>query len=273
VAQTAAVTDPAPGAAIPMRAVANLRDLGRWRSRAGGTVRPGVVYRSAGLATATDEDLAALAGLGIRTVYDLRTAGERAAQPDRIPGSAAGVVVDVLGDSIASVPAHLMQLVVDPPRATAELAGGRAQALFAQAYRDIVLLPSAHVALRSLYQGLLDESRRPVLIHCTTGKDRTGWAAAALLMLLGVPDEDVMAEYLLTNAQLLPAVQPLFDAFAAGGGDPDVLLPVLGVRPEYLESARAHMTRGFGSVEGYFQEALGFDPSAQAALRDCLLLR
>jgi protein-tyrosine phosphatase len=256
-----------------MQAVANLRDLGGWRSCLGGAVRSGVVYRSAGLAAATDEDLAALAGLGIRTVYDLRTRGERTAQPDRIPDSATGVVADVLGDSIASVPAHLMQLVVDPPRATRALAGGAAEALFDQAYRDIVLLPSAHAAFRSLFLGLVEQARRPALIHCTTGKDRTGWAGAAMLMLLGVPGEDVMAEYLLTNEQLLPALQPLFDAFAAGGGDPDVLLPVLGVRPEYLESALAHMTSSFGSVEGYFRDALGIDESAQAALRDGLLLR
>jgi protein-tyrosine phosphatase len=267
------MTDPAPGAAIPMQAVANLRDLGGWRSRTGGTVRSGVVYRSAGLAAATDEDLSALAGLGIRTVYDLRTAAERTAQPDRIPGLAGAVVLDVLGDSVASVPAHLMELVVDPPRATRELAGGAAEALFAQAYRDILLLPSAHAALRVLFLGLLDGARRPALIHCTTGKDRTGWAAASLLMLLGVPDEDVMAEYLLTNTQLLPALQPLFDAFAVGGGDPDVLAPVLGVRPEYLESALAHMTTGFGSVEAYFRDALGIDEAAQAALRDGLLVR
>jgi len=45
------------------------------------------------------------------------------------------------------------------------------------------------------------------------------------------------------------------------------------VRPEYLESALAHMTSSFGSVEGYFRDALGIDESAQAALRDGLLLR
>jgi protein-tyrosine phosphatase len=256
-----------------MQAVANLRDLGGWRTRAGGLVRSGVVYRSAGLGTATEDDLAALASLGIRTVFDLRTAGERSAQPDRIPAAATGVVADVLGGSVGSVPAHLMDLLVDPPRATLALADGAAEGMFDQAYRDIVLLRSAHAAFRSVYTGLLDAPLRPVLVHCTTGKDRTGWAAAALLMLLGVPDEDVMAEYLLTNEQLLPALQPLFDAFAAGGGDPDVLLPVLGVRQEYLESAVAHMTDGFGSVEGYFRDALGIDESAQAALRDALLLR
>jgi protein-tyrosine phosphatase len=262
---------PSPGSAIPMQAVANLRDLGGWAAADGSVVRSGIIYRSAGLGAATDRDVAALEALGIRTVYDLRTAPERAAQPDRIPRMATGVVADVLGDSTDSVPAHLMDLLVDPPRATRALAGGRAAALFDQAYRDIVLLPSAHAAFRALYLGLLDGPSRPVLVHCTTGKDRTGWAAAALLMLLGVPDEDVMAEYLLTNEQLLPALQPLFDAFAAGGGDPEVLRPVLGVRAAYLEDARAQMAAQYGSVQGYFDEALGLDAASQRELRALLL--
>ena len=66
-------------------------------------------------------------------------------------------------------------------------------------------------------------------LHCTTGKDRTGWAAAALLMLLGVSYDDVLTDYLLTNQQLLPSMQPLLDRFAAEGGDPELLLPVFGV--------------------------------------------
>lgn len=265
------MTAPAPGAAIGMQAVANLRDLGGWPSRRGGRVRFGVVFRSAGLAMATPGDVATLAGLGIRTVYDLRTVGERTAQPDRVPDSVRTVVADVLGDSVASVPAHMMDLLVDPPRATRALVGGRAEALFDQAYRDIVLLPSARAAFRSLYTGLLDDGGRPVLVHCTTGKDRTGWAAAALLLLLGVPDEAVMAEYLLTNEHLLPALQPLLDGFAAGGGDPEVLLPVLGVRRAYLEGALGLMAADFGTVEDYFRDALGIDSAAQESLRTSLL--
>jgi protein-tyrosine phosphatase len=88
-----------------------------------------------------------------------------------------------------------------------------------------------------------------------------------MLMLLGVPDDLVMKEYLLTNAQLLPAEKPVFDRFQAQGGDPDLIRPVIGVEPEYLEVALDEMRKRFGTVEGYFSEGLNIGEGAQKALR------
>jgi protein-tyrosine phosphatase len=264
-------TGAAPGAPIALESVANLRDVGGWRTGEGEVVRPGVLYRAAGLGRATDADVASLAGLGIGTVFDLRTAGERVAQPDRLPPSSSLVVADVLGDHLDSVPAHMFSLLADPVRATEELSGGRAEALLMQAYEQIVTLPSAHAAFASLYRHLA-VSGPAVLVHCTTGKDRTGWAAAALLLLLGVPEEDVMAEYLLTNEQLLPALAPMFTAFAEAGGDPAVLLPVLGVRSEYLRLALDLVVAAHGSLDGYFRGALGLEEQVMTDLRSRLLL-
>ena len=60
---------------------------------------------------------------------------------------------------------------------------------------------------------------------------------------MGVPTDDVYREYLLTNDQLIPALEPIFTAFAAAGGDPAVLRPVLGVDRAYLERAFSAMQR------------------------------
>jgi protein-tyrosine phosphatase len=251
--------------------VANLRDLGGWRTRDGAEVRGGRLFRSAGLGFATEGDVAELGRLGIRTVVDLRTAGERTAQPDRLPDAARVVVADVLADFADSLPAHMYDLLQDPVRATAALSGGRAEALLVGAYEQFVTLPSAHAAFAQLYRHLARDGADPVLVHCTTGKDRTGWAAAALLLLLGVPREDVMAEYLLTNEQLLPALSHMFTAFADAGGDPEVLHPVLGVRAEYLDHALQLVEARHGSIEGYFAGALGLADHDRAALRAQLL--
>lgn len=260
-----------PGAGIALQSVANLRDLGGWRTGDGTVVRPGRLYRSAGLWHATDADVARLGRLGIATVFDLRTAGERSTQPDRLPDTATLVVADVLGDAEDSVPAHMFDLLSDPIRATVALADGRAEALLTRAYEQIVTLPSAHAAFASLYRHLAGGGEWPVLVHCTTGKDRTGWAAAALLLLLGVPEQEVMAEYLLTNEQLLPALSPLFTAFAEGGGDPAVLHPVLGVREQYLHRALELVESEHGGLERYFHDALGLGEDEQDALRSRLL--
>jgi protein-tyrosine phosphatase len=185
------------------------------------------------LAKLGGDDLVAFAALGIRTVYDLRTGAERAVHSDHLPAGTQLTILDVLADETSAAPAQLAEALHDPQAAAAALGDGKAQVLFVRAYRDLVTLPSAISADRRLFTGLADEQHRPALFHCTTGKDRTGWAAAALLTLLGVSDVGVMADYLLTNDELLPQLEPIFDRFRAGGGDPSVLRPVLGVDASY----------------------------------------
>jgi len=256
-----------PGQSIAIASVPNLRDLGGWPTRDGGYVRAGLLYRSIELDKLAGADMAAFAGLGIRSVYDLRTEAERTAQPDRLPPGTEYVVVDVLKDSVNAAPAQLFKVLADPQAAEEMLGGGKGLALFESGYREIFSLPSARAAYHRLFSDLTREEHRPALVHCTTGKDRTGWAAASLLMLLGVSDDLVMKEYLLTNAQLLPAEKPLIEHFQAQGGDPDVLRPVVGVAPEYLEAALDEMRKEFGAIGGYFSEGLKIDEGAQKALR------
>ena len=57
--------------------------------------------------------------------------------------------------------------------------------------------------------------------------------------VLGVPDDLVRRDYLLTNTELLPAEQPMLDRFRALGGDPDVLRPVVAVAPAGIVSVVA----------------------------------
>lgn len=252
---------------IPLHSAPNLRDLGGLRT-VGGVVRSGAVYRSATLARLQGDDLESFRRLGITTVYDLRTAGERGASPDQLPEGVKLVALDVLADSTTDVAAGVGQLAGDPAALAASLGDGRGAALMRDSYRNIVSLPSALSAYRSFYFDLIDPARSgAALFHCTTGKDRTGWAAASLLLLLGVSEEDVRADYLETNADLLPALQPLLAAAAEKGVDTQLLLPVLGVRGEYLDAAMDEARSRFGSIEGYATVGLGLNASDLDALR------
>ena len=259
------------GRSIAIAAVPNLRDLGGWPTRDAGHVRTGLVYRSTELNRLAGADMAAFTALGIRSVYDLRTAAERRAQPDRLPPGTGYVALDVYADSADAVPAQLLNVRSDPKAAAAMLGGGRALPLFEGGYREIVSLPSACAGYGRLFRDLTREEHRPALFHCTTGKDRTGWAAAALLLLLGVSDDLVMREYLLTNDELLPAEQPVLDHFRALGGDPELLRPVVAVAPEYLAAALDEMRRRFGGIDGYFAVGLKIDEATQNALRAVLV--
>jgi protein-tyrosine phosphatase len=259
-----------PGASIPIASLPNLRELGGWATADGGTVRRGQVFRSTALNALAGDDVALFVNLGIRTVYDLRTEAERIKQPDLIPDGVELGKIDVMADASGAAPAQTIKLLKNPQAAEELLGEGKGEQSFINGYREFVTLPSARSGYHRLFTELADPKHRPGLFHCTTGKDRTGWAAAALLLLLGVGEDDVMEEYLLTNTQLLPRLQPVFDHFAAAGGDPDVLLPVLGVEGEYLEASLGEMRAQYGTIEQYFTDGLQIDAPTQSTLRAAL---
>jgi protein-tyrosine phosphatase len=250
----------------------NFRDVGGHDTLDGGRVSRGLLYRSTDLARLDPPGMAALERLGIRAVYDLRTEVERASNPDRVPPGTGHVVLDVLRDAPEDAsPARLMALLSDPVAAEAALGDGRGLTIFEMKYREFVFLPSARAGFGTLFRSLAEPVNRPALIHCTTGKDRTGWAAAALLLFLGVPEDVVMDEFLASTTPLLAAFEPQFRQYAAAGGDPALLRQLIGVRPAYLHAALGEMRARFGTVDRYVTEGLGVDPRAQRALRAAFL--
>jgi len=255
-------------AAVHIASMPNFRDAGGHRTAGGGIMRSGLLYRSDHVGPLSPAEARVVAGLGIRVVYDLRTAAERSMTPDeRIPG-ARRVALDLMADDEQAAPAQLLRLLEHPRVAKAALGGGKAAALFVEGYRSVVTLPSARAGLGRLYRGLLQDADLPALCHCTTGKDRTGWTCAALQTLLGVPHDEVLQDFLASNRYILPKYQAHIDEFAARGGDPALLVPVLSVLPEYLDASFEEVRRSYGSIEGYFGDALGIDARMQQALHD-----
>ncbi len=255
------------GAALP--AIPNLRDAGGVPAGHGRTVRPGRLFRSVDLSRAEDADLAGLAGLGVRTVFDLRTAVERESAPDRLPAGAVDRHLDVFRDFQRASAANLREIIFDPDLVERFVRGGRARGFMLESYQAMVTLPSAHESYRELLRGL--GAGGPVLVHCTTGKDRTGWAVALTLLLLGVDESAVYADYLRTNDDLVPLLEPVFAGFEAGGGSRADLLPLLSVRAEYLDAARERVARDHGDVHAYANTALGLTDDDLAALAAALL--
>lgn len=252
---------------VVLKSVLNMRDLGGLPV-AGGTMRSGQVYRSASLANLSDADKPAFEQRNITTIFDLRTAGEASGAPDVVPNGARSFGLDVLADSPAAAAGNINEMLANPALLADALGGGKAAEMLTESYRDIVGLPSALSAYRSFFLSLADPNRGgAALFHCTTGKDRTGWAAAALLTLLGATKETVLADYLQTNTDLVPALQPLIDRAAAGGIDTELILPVLGVDESYLAAAFDEVTKRFGDMDGYFTRGLGLNPEHIAAIR------
>jgi protein-tyrosine phosphatase len=262
---------PAPGADIPVRTLPNLRDLGGYATADGKVVRHGRLYRSVLLGRMSDEDAATVGEMGLKTVFDFRTAAEFEASPDRDVG-ARPVNLDVLADRTGEGPASLLAKMDDPEAIRAALSSGQGAEMMRTAYRELIELPSANRSYSEFFTTVAAADSLPALFHCTTGKDRTGWAAAATLLFLGVEEEDVYSDYLLTNERLLPALKPILSHIEEAGIEFDLLRPVIGVDRSYLQTAIDLMKERYGSIDGYMREGLELDGETLEALRGRLLV-
>ena len=255
--------------AIEIPGITNLRDVGGQATVDGRTVRAGQLYRSGQLDHA-DEHMALLEALDLAVVYDLRTEGEATTLPDRLPPGVELVHLDVLAGAESSVAAHLEDLFTDPVKADEILRSGDIAAHYLSTYRGLVSLASARSSYTTLYTDLASRSD-VALFHCTAGKDRTGWAAVALLTLLGVDSDTVTSDYLSSTRPVIESFRVVFERFEEAGGDPEVLIPVFAVTESYLSAAQETVRDEFGGIEGWFREGLGLDDSTLSALRSRLL--
>ncbi|MFE0103340.1 tyrosine-protein phosphatase [Streptomyces sp. NPDC059009] len=242
---------------IKLDGTVNFRDAGGYRTADGHWVTMGAVYRSDALDKLTAADLAKLRRLGIGTDIDLRMESERGKDPDRVPQGTSYVVADVLAGS---------GTFTSMPRTAAE-----AVAMMTEGEKFMVSGDSAKSAYTDVFSRIgAARGQRGVLFHCTAGKDRTGWANAALLTALGVPRATVMDDYLASNDYRAEA-----DAAALAALPPEqaaVYKPLLDVRPEYLNSGFAEVEEKFGSFRTYEKRALGLDARELRELRRELLV-
>lgn len=236
----------------------NLRDIGGHRTIDGGKVRTGLAYRSGALNLLDPAERQQLLDAGIRRVCDLRTDAERAEGPDLLPDGVDYLVCDVQRGGGHG--ADIAALFSAPEGAEALASPASAERFLTEVYRGFVTTAAAHAAYRDLLRALREPG---TIIHCTAGKDRTGWGAAVLLTLLGVDHDTVMADYLASNELLADSYAGVYALVP----DPEVVRPLLEVREAYLDAALDTAAQRYGGVEGYAREALGLTSADLAALR------
>jgi protein-tyrosine phosphatase len=251
---------------IQLASLPNLRDLGGVPTAAGPT-RWGQVFRSTSLDRITEDDAGRLDDLGIGLVIDLRGQFERDHFPDRLPSGCGYLALDVFADAQVTDPSIVGRVMSDPVGPPAWLADGRSEHFMLNAYWDLVALPSALAAYRTMMLAMADPGSGPILFHCATGKDRTGWAAAVLLEIAGAARADIMADYLRTTIEMEHVIGPILSRYERLGGDPEALRPLVSVAPQFLEAAYRAVAEQFGSVTGYLHEGLGLHPREVAAVR------
>jgi len=253
---------------IRLEGVSNFRDYGGYPTQGGGRMKTGLLYRSANHAKATDADLEAIAALGIGVVVDLRRPGERTRDPSRRHPTFAGMVIDNdIGDTTE-----------DP-----WLAFVRASDLSTDSFRGHGLgyyreapFEERHIDLFKRYFHALADNDQAVLIHCAAGKDRTGLLAALTHHVAGVHPDDIMADYLLTNAAInyelvIPLVSEMMAAQTGRTPEPEAVRVAIGVDPTYLETAFTVIRDAHGDLDAYLERVIGVDGPFREQLRRRLL--
>lgn len=232
--------------------VFNFRDLGGLLGHDGRPVLPGRLFRADLLSYLDSADQQCFAGLGIRTVVDLRRPNE-VAEEGRIPAFGEFNYRHV----------HLVHEVWPP----AEFADSMDRARYlAQRYREMT--DQATAGFAEALRMIADANHAPLVFHCIAGKDRTGVLAALTLNLLGVSDADVAVDFALSEAAEEPAWRRRHrdnpERLAQRWTHFEVC-PAEGILL-FLDELRAR----HGSVEGYVY-AIGVTPSEVAAMRAHLL--
>ena len=237
-----------PSRSLPMAGATNFRDLGGYAGQDGRAVKWRRIFRSDHLAGLTPADQALLAELGVTRAIDFRGKAEGAAYAYAIPGVAYHPLV---------IEPTVVQRALELQATGRALTAQDAVGLMQDTYRGFVHENAPRFA--ELFRLLL-ASDAPTVFHCTAGKDRTGFAAALILLALGVPRETVMQDYLLTNnLYRRPA--------GMGSHAPEEVLTVLWrVQEEFLDAALHRVDQDYGCVQAYLVDVLGVDAAAQRQL-------
>jgi protein-tyrosine phosphatase len=259
-----------------LRNVTNFRDIGGAQTACGGRVRTGVVYRSGHLADVDADDLARLEALGIRTVIDFRTRTDVASDGGSpLPGGGSPLprgarhVPLPIGDP-ARAPVDLRELVMGEDRQAMQrhLGTDRAVQMMLAAAEALVVEQRAQYG--AMLRHLAQPHALPAIVHCSAGKDRTGWAASLLLLIAGVGDDAIVAHYAESDVHRANANARAL-ARLPQGIDPEWLRPFFECRPEYARASLAALRARWGDVDRYALEGLGISSAELGALRSSLV--
>jgi protein-tyrosine phosphatase len=234
----------------------NFRDLGGYRTRDGRVIAQGRLYRSDTLWNLTDADLDTLATLRLRTLCDLRGTIERDERPNRLPTPAPRV------HAIGFRPHGADETFTAISRG--EAGAAEAAAMMHDHYEAFVDRHADHFV--RMFQALLEPDALPALIHCASGKDRTGFGIAMILLAVGVDREQVMADYRVSDrhrrdlAYLFnrPVAAEIYEALATA-------------HPDYLRRSLARIDAGWGGEDAYLREVMRLGPAEREHLRALLL--
>lgn len=251
--------------------VKNFRDMGGYTTRDGRTMRWGHIFRSGHLSDLTDECGMEMLARDIETVVDFRSDREKDRHPVHWPKS---WIPDYHSVSIGGNAAAWVQELYEK-LSKSDFPAEELRQQFLLAFRTIPIENQA--GLKKFFATLIDDHKgNAMLFHCTAGKDRTGIAAALLMHALDIDEEQIMADFLLTNKAVdLEAssvdVAAWLSRKAGRTIDSSHVHPLVGVEADFLLESYAAIRGEYGSIDNYLETALGLNAGRKKQLQDLFL--
>ena len=226
-----------------MERLINFRDFGGYPTADGRHVKTGYLYRSGRIDHASRRDREHLHALGIKTVIDLRSPKERKREARLWPGA-----------RVVSLPMPFDELTRErlKPLLFRRNVQTAVYDMVESVYLDTVDHSCSQVA--SLFALMQQPDVYPVLIHCRAGRDRTGFISAVIQLALGVGVEDVVTEYLRSNANLLPQARraaTLLKTLSLGLLSTQSLHAVFASQERYVRAVIDKIEDEYGGIDGY----------------------
>ncbi|GAA3119954.1 protein tyrosine/serine phosphatase [Kribbella aluminosa] len=204
----------------------NVRDVGGLPTADGRVLKDGVLIRSDSLQYLTADGVEEVRRSGVRRILDLRGDGEVAASPTPFTGTPLAVRQSLQDPAD---PDHGQPTIVD---ACTWMLDQRPE-LFAAAVKAIA-----------------DEPEGAVVVHCHGGKDRTGMVVALALSVAGVPEDEIVADYYLTQARLAGWLEEQLAAEPDTSKHPE-MIEFRDTRAESIVAILRHLDTKYGGAEAY----------------------
>lgn len=267
---------------ISVEGLYNCRDIGGYEAFEHKIIKWGKMYRSDALNNLSSNDIRYLTSMNIGSVIDFRSEKEAKLLPDYKISNEQNYIFDANAD-VAAKASRLP--VIDASNKDrnkvlalvekAKTIHGRNELVQMQdqmlwQMEELVLSQKSQDAYRQFLL-LLSESDSSVLFHCQGGKDRTGWATALILTILGVNKEDIIRDYMLTEQNNKPRNEKRMSIYRKYTDNIfvlDYLASLQKTKLEYLSSAFDALEKNFVDIEDYVVRGLNLKRDILDYLRD-----
>ena len=247
------VTSPGePQDKIVLAGAPNFRDLGGYQIGTTRRMKWGCVFRSVHLALLTKDDQQTLVNLGIRSICDFRSEQERKRQPNRLPQAT----------NIQTLHLPIVSSVIEPTQAITRVMQGDITWFTPDFMINSYLekIDRFYSVWYHFFKQLSQESTRPLVFHCTAGKDRTGVCATLILLSMGVSENQVVDDHTLSNVYNADGIQKIEKTLSKVGLDPDDLRDYITAPKTAIIATIEHIHKQFGSTQNYLIQKAGVKP-------------